>query len=225
MNGITGSAQEEIDDSINSLARYLGLHDFYSVYILNLCEGQYTPSQVHTVTSSSSYSKNITDCSNSTFTFNFDLRKTLGLEPDNNGDHLVDVPKSSWPDEVNGGMRALEAVPRIMSVVYCISLVFITIALALAVLGILFSGRLSACVNILSSFAAALAAGVASILATIIGKNTAELINEEGTQINISAQKGTKFLHLTWAVTVCMLIASCIWCLDCIYGRRRGIFR
>jgi hypothetical protein len=225
LNDITGSAQEEIDDSINSFARYLGSHDFYSVYVLNLCEGHYTPDNAHTIASSSSNFKNITGCGNNTFTFSFDLRKTLGLDLDNNEDHLVDVPRSSWPAEVDGGMRALETVPRIMSVVCCISLVFITIALALAALGIFFSGRLSACVNILSSFTAALAAGVASILATIVGKNTAELINEKGTKINISAQKGTKFLHLTWAVTICMLIASCIWCLDCIYGRRRGIVR
>lgn len=193
------------------------------MYILNFCEGQYISNHVHTDASSSNNSKNITSCSNSTFAFNFDLRKTLGLELGNNGDHLVDMPKSSWPAGVNGGMRALETVPRIMSVVYCFSLVLITVALALAVFSIFFSGRLSACVNIMSSFTAALTAGVASILATVIGKNTAELINEEGTQINISAQKGTRFLHLTWAATMCMLTASCIWSLDCIFGRRRGI--
>lgn len=225
MNDITDSAQEEISDSINSLTRYLGLHDFYSVYVLNLCEGQYAPTDTHTVAPSSSNSKNITGCGNSTFTFGFDLRKTLGLEPGSKGDYLTDVPKSSWPAEVSGGMRALETVPRIMSVVYCICLVFISIALALAILGIFFSGRLSACVNVMSSFTATLAAGVASVLATVIGKNTAELINKEGTHLDLSSQKGTKFLHLTWATTLCMLIASCIWGLDCIYGRRRGFSR
>jgi hypothetical protein len=222
LNEITGPAQDDIDDSIGSLAKNLGLHDFYSVYVLNFCEGKYTPDQVHTNALSSSNFKNITGCSNGTFTFNFDLRKTLGLGPDNDRDHSAGVPKSSWPAEVDGGMRALETVPRIMSVVYCISLTFITIALTLAVLGILFSGRLSACINIVASFAAALAITVASILATVIGKNTAELINEERAGINIGAQKGTKFLHLTWAATVCMLIASCIWCLNCICGRRRA---
>jgi hypothetical protein len=225
LNEITGPAQEEVDDSIGSLARYLGSHDFYSVYVLNLCEGQHTSDQAHTDALSSSSFKNITGCSNGTITFNFDLRKSLGLGPDDNKNNSADVPKSSWPAEVNGGMRALEAIPRIMSVVYCISLGFITVASGLALVGIFFSGRLSAFINIVASLAAALATGVASILATVIGKNTAELINEEGVGINISAQKGTKFLHLTWAATVCMMTASCIWCLNCICGRRGSIVR
>jgi hypothetical protein len=219
LDGITGSVQEEINDSISSFAKNLGLHDFYSIYVLNLCEGQYTPNQVNPGESSGSSFRNITSCSDRTFTFKFDLRKTLGLQPYGNENHLADMPKSSWPTEVNGGMRVVETIPRIMSVVYCISLTITAIALALAVFGIFFSGRCSACVNIMSSSIATLAAGVASILATLLGKNTAELINVEGTQINISAQTGTKFLRLTWAATVCMLTASLLWCLACIRGR------
>jgi hypothetical protein len=69
------------------------------------------------------------------------------------------------------------------------------------------------------SSTATLASGVASILATLLGKNTAGLINVEATQINISAQNGMKFLRLTWAATACMLAASLLWCLACIRGR------
>jgi hypothetical protein len=219
LDDITGPVQEKIDDSIGSFAEYLGLHDFYSIYVLNLCEGQYASNQVHPGASIGSNSRNITSCGDQTFTFNFDLGKTLGLKPYGNEDNLVDMPKSSWPTEVNGGMRALETIPRIMSVVYCISLALTTVALALAICGIFFSGRCSACVNIMSSSIATLATGVASVLATILGRNTAELINAEGMQINISAQTGTKFLHLTWAATVCVLASSLIWCLECIRGR------
>lgn len=219
LNEITGSVQGGIDGSIGSFARFLGLHDFYSIYVLNLCQGQYSSDQVRPILSSSNDPGNITNCGDKTFTFNFDLRKTLGLQPDNDQDRVVDMPRLSWPSEVNGGMRAIETIPRIMSVVYCISLTMTAIALALAIFGIFFSCRCSACVNIMSSSIATLAAGVASILATLLGKNTAELINAEGTQINISAQTGTKFLRLTWAATVCMLAASLLWCLACIRGR------
>ena len=208
-----------IDGSIDSFARYLGSHDFYSVYVLNLCEGQYSSGDVRPVLMSNSDRRNITSCGDKTFTFNFDLRKTLGLQADGSEDHSIDTPKSSWPPEVESGMRALETIPRIMSVVYCISLALTTVALALAAFGIFFSGRCSACVNIMFSSTATLAAGVASILATLLGKNTAEIINVEGTQINISAQTGTKFLRLTWAATACMLAASLLWCLACIRGR------
>lgn len=204
---------------MSSFARYLGLHDFYSIHVLNLCEGQYNSSRMHPNVSSSSGPKNITSCGNSTFTFNFDLREALGSQPDDNEDLLVDTPKSSWPPEVNSGMRTLETIPRIMSVIYCISLALTTVALALAVFGIFLSGRCSACVNIMASSIATLAAGVASILATLLGKNTAGLINAEATQINITAQTGTKFLRLTWAATACMLAASLMWCLACIRGR------
>lgn len=211
--------QGEIDGSIGSFATYLGLHDFYSIYVLNLCEGQYSSDEVRPGSSSSSDRRNITSCGDQTFAFKFDLRKTLGLQLDDGEDHMADMPKSSWPPEVNSGMRAFETIPRIMSVVYCISLALTTVALAFAVLGIFFSGRCSACVNIMSSSTATLTAGVASILATLLGKNAAELINAEGPLINVNAQTGTKFLRLTWAATACMLAASLLWCVACIRGR------
>lgn len=219
LNEITDSVQGGINGSIDSFARYLSSHDFYSIYVLNLCEGQYSSDEVRPVLMSDSNRRNITSCGDKTFTFNFDLRKTLGLQADGSEDHSIDTPKSSWPPEVESGMRAFETIPRVMSIVYCISLALTTVALALAVFGIFLSGRCSACVNIMSSSIATLAAGVASILATLLGKNTAGLINAEATQINISAQTGTKFLRLTWAATACMLAASLLWCLACIRGR------
>lgn len=139
------------------------------------------------------------------------LCETLDRELEDAPGHNVDMARISWPAEVGNGTRALEVVSRVMSAIYCISLASVTIALILAIFSIFLCGRLSACANILSSLTATLAVGVASILATVIGDQAADLINEKGPQIGISAQKGTKFLNLTWFATVCMLFASFIW--------------
>lgn len=223
---VAGSAQEVINNSITSFTGYLGSHDFYLVHVLNICRGYYAPTDTnHSGSSTESISKSHTVCSRPTFTFNFNLRRTLEEELGAKGNHLMHGTTQSWPTEVNGGMSALELVPRILSVVYCVTIVLVTIALAFAVLAVLFSGRFSACFNMISSLTAAIAAGVASILATAIGKNAAGLINEEGARINISAQEGKKFLNLTWAATTCMLAASLTWLIGCIYGRRRSILQ
>lgn len=132
LDEITGSVQEEIDDSVTSLAGYTGLRDLNSIYILNFSERQYISNHVHTDTSFNKNSRDITSCSNSNFAPDLDLRNTLGLRLVNNRDHLVEMSMSSWPAGANSGMPALETVPRTIFVVYCISCVFI----ALIVLGI-----------------------------------------------------------------------------------------
>lgn len=202
----------------------MGLHDFYSIHVLNICEGYYRSTNASSrVGSGDTEPKNVTGCSKDTFTSGLDLRETMGRELGNVPDRNIDSAKLRWPTGVDAGMRALNAVSRVMSVVYCVGLASIGVALLLSTLSIFFSGRLSACVNILVSSVAVLAVSIASILATAIGDKAAVLINEGGKQIGISAQKSTKFLSLTWIAPACMLAASFVWCLDCICGRRRGV--
>jgi hypothetical protein len=107
-----------------------------------------------------------------------------------------------------------------MFVLYCIGIAFAALAFILALVSIFFSGRLSAFVNIIVDMIAFLAVGVASALATAISVKAAHIINEKGDRIGISAQKGSKFMILTWVATACLLVASLVWCFDCVVGRR-----
>lgn len=104
---------------------------------------------------------------------------------------------------------------------YCIAIALIFVALVLALLGVFFSGRLSAFVNVLVDCLAFLATGLASAITTAVAVKAADLINNHGNDVGISANKGSKFLLLTWVATGVMLVASLMWCFDCVVGRRQ----
>jgi hypothetical protein len=197
------------------------LQDFYSAHILNFCEGFYTPTDMPNATiPKSDIHKNVTDCSNRTAMYSFDPRKMIQRELNASGHGNINLTDLGWPDEVDDAIHALEIVSRAMFVLYCIGIAFAALALILALVSIFFSGRLSAFVNIIVDLIAFLAVGIASALATAIAVKAAHIINEKGDRIGISAQKGSKFMVLTWVATACLLVASLVWCFDCVVGRR-----
>lgn len=217
--------QEEINDRVNDVAKDLGLHDFYSAHLLTFCEGFYTPADTPNDTvSQSDISKNVTSCSNATAMYSFNPRETLERELNETG-HDIDLSDLGWPDEVDDGIRALEVASNAMFVLYCIGIAFAFIALIAALASVFFSGRLSACVNIIVDVIAFLAVGIASGIATAIAVKAADIINDKGNRIGISAQKGNKFLILTWVATTLLFVASIVWCVDCFTGGRKNRVR
>lgn len=170
--------------------------------------------------SKSDISKNVTACSNRTAMYNFDPRQMLQRELNESGHGNINLTDLGWPDEVDDAIHALEVVSNAMFVLYCIGIAFAGLALISALVSIFFNGRLSAFVNIVIDLIAFLAVGIASALATAIAVKAAKIINDKGDRVGISAQKGNKFMILTWVATGCLFVASLVWCFDCVVGRR-----
>lgn len=218
---IINDVQGEINDKINDVAQDLGLHDFYSAHLLNFCEGYYTPADMPNATiSKGDISKNVTNCSNRTAMYNFDPRQMIQRELNESGHGDINLTDLGWPDEVDDAINTLEVASNAMFVLYCIGIAFAGLALISAIISIFFSGRLSAFANIIIDMIAFLAVGIASAIATAIAVKAADVINDKGDRIGISAQKGNKFMILTWVATACLLVASLVWCFDCVVGRR-----
>jgi hypothetical protein len=164
--------------------------------------------------------KNVTSCSNRTAMYSFNPRQTLQMELDKSGHGNINLTDLHWPDQVDKGLKALRVASQAMFVLYCIAIAFAGIAAITALLSIFFTGRLSAFINVLVDLLAFLAIGIASAIATAIAVKAADVINKYGNDIGISAQKGGKFMTLTWVATGVMFLASLVWCFDCIAGRR-----
>lgn len=219
---ITNSVQEEINDSLNSLAQDLGLHDFYSAHLLNYCEGFYTPSDLPNATlPRSAISKNVTHCSNRTALFAFNPRATLQRELDDAGHGDLNLTDLAWPEELDDGVRALATASKATFVLYCVGAALAFVALAAAGVGVFFEGRLSAVVNVVVDSVAFLVLGVASAVVTAVAVKAARVVNEKGEDVGVSAQRGGKFLALTWAATGLLFVASLVWCGMCVVGGRR----
>jgi len=219
---LTNSIEEDIEDGITSIAQELGVHDFYSYHLMDYCEGYYKPGPVANATlSKSDISKNVTSCSNETGFWNFDPREIIQRELNESGHSSINlVTDLDWPEDINKGLHALRVAARAMFVLYCIAIAFIGIAFIVAVISIFFAGRLSALFNVVIDWLAFIVVGIASAIATAIVVKGTDIINDHGHEIGVSAQRGTKFLIITWVATGLMLLASMVWCFDCVVGRR-----
>jgi hypothetical protein len=109
-----------------------------------------------------------------------------------------------------------------MFILYVLAIAFIFLALLGAVAALFMAGgRLSACVNFLLAVLALLAVGIASALVTAVIIKAVGIINEHGEGVGIEANKGGKFLALTWAATGLMFLVVCAWVVEFCMGRRR----
>lgn len=221
LDKIPNAISSEINDRIGEVAERLGIEDWYSAHMLDYCFGQYTPAEEPNATvSESDISKNVTGCSQSQAMYKFDptriiedaLNKTTGMK--------ITLQDLKWPEKIDDGIRALNAVMAAMFVLYVIAICLIFLALVAALIAVLTSGRLSACLNFLVATLAFLAIGIASGLVTAVMVKGASVINEYGNNVGVVANRGSKFLALTWAATGLMLVALLAWIVEFCAGRR-----
>jgi hypothetical protein len=200
----------------------LGIEDFYSAHMLDYCYGQYTPLEVANATvHDSDISKNVTGCSHTRAMYKFDptqivqdaLNKTVGTK--------ITLQDLKWPEDIDDGIRALNALMAAMFVLYVVAICLIFVALLTSLGALVAAGRLSACANVVSSGLAFVAVALASALVTAVVVKATALVNEYGNDVGVVASKGSKFLALTWAATGVMLVAMVVWVVEVCVGRRQ----
>jgi hypothetical protein len=225
IHNITSSINNDVDAAIESIAKQLGLEDFYSYHMLDYCYGQYEPQPVPSgnVTSKDIH-KNVTGCSNQTAMFHFDPDASLQLSLDDN--HVsITLDDLHWPKEIQDNMNNLRVAAKATFVLYCIGIGLALVALFTSLIGCFSSGRVTAFINILVSILAFLAIGIASGIVTAVMVKGTDTINKYGKDIGVDAKRGNKYLALTWAATGAMFLATMIWTLECLAGSRRRTHR
>ncbi|KAF1842686.1 integral membrane protein-like protein [Cucurbitaria berberidis CBS 394.84] len=222
LDKIPNQISEEINDRIGEVAERLGIEDWYSAHMLNYCYGQYTPAEKANATvSDSDISKNATGCNQSKAMYKFDPTRILEDALNKTTGTRVTLQDLKWPEDIQNGIKALNALMAAMFVLYVIAICLIFVALLAAVFAILASGRLSACLNFLVATLAFLAIGLASALVTAVIVKGSDIINKYGNDVGVEARWGAKFLALTWAATGVMLVALLVWIVEFCIGRRR----
>jgi len=216
IHNATTAAKEDIEDALNSavqsFAKALGLKDFYSIHVLDHCEGFFHPNGTS--------QRNVTYCSNSTSFPQFDPGETLQRQLNASG---VDVNLSDlhWPSAIDKAVNDLKLAFNIMFVLYCIGITAVGFAFLGSILGIFFQGRISALGNIFLTQLAFLALLIASIIITVGSDKATNAINKYGKAIDINAARGKKLLGLTWATVVLSFLASLAWLVEFIIWRKK----
>jgi hypothetical protein len=62
---------------------------------------------------------------------------------------------------------------------------------------------------------------IASAIASHVAIKASNIINKYGTDIGVAAYKGGKFIAMTWAATVLVLVASVAWVVGFIVDQKR----
>ncbi|EDU51002.1 integral membrane protein [Pyrenophora tritici-repentis] len=226
-DSITDGVTNEINEQVDKFRERVGIQDFYSAHLLNYCEGQYTPGEKANATlSESDISKNVTECSKSRATYKFNPTQIIQSALDKSG---VDVTLSdlNWPEDLQNGIDALNALMAAMFVLYvlAICLIFLTLVASALSFFLATTSRLTPCVNFLLALLAFLAIGLASALVTAVMVKGTDVLNEHGDAVGLEADRGNKFLAITWAATGLMFVAVVAWVVGfCVRPRekRRG---
>ena len=133
----------------------------------------------------------------------------------------VTLSDLEWPSDIQRGLDALRIISLTAFVLYCIAIGLLFLSFIAALVAIFFSGRLSACVNLLLGVLAFLALGLASALVTAVIEKGGDVVNEHGNKIGVQAVKGRKFLVLTWVGTGLAFLGVVVWVVELCVGRRR----
>ncbi|KAF2705303.1 hypothetical protein K504DRAFT_388614 [Pleomassaria siparia CBS 279.74] len=220
-HNITNGIENDLNEAAGDLAKALGIDDFYSAHILDYCYGDYTPTNLPNATvSSKDIHKNVTACSNTTAMFTFNPTDIVQRALNESG---VDVTLADldWPADIQKGIDTLRVVQKTVFVLYCIAIGLIFVSLIAALPAIFSSGRMAACLNVMVSTLGFVAIGLASALVTAVIVKGSNVVNKYGNEIGLEAQKGGKFLALTWAATALMFVTVLVWTFETCCGHRR----
>lgn len=227
-NEIEGDINDQLSDLAGSIAQELGMEDFYSVHLLDYCEGTFTPGPVPNATlSSHDIHRNVSSCSNRTSMFTFDPTQAIERSINNSAagqDASSILNKVHWPQELEDGVKALHIAFKAMFVLYCIAIGLSFLCLLLSIGGLVSpSGhRGLPFINVMVFLLAFLTMAVASAISTAVSEKGTDVVNKYGKAIGVSANVGHKYMGITWGASGALFLGSLLWCIGCIAPGRKN---
>ncbi|KAI9800808.1 MAG: hypothetical protein M1825_003591 [Sarcosagium campestre] len=211
-DSVTGTIKNVTDGIADQIADAIGIEEFYSLHLMNYCEGTYTPTPTD-----EDAKKNVTYCSKQKANFDFNLTQILDeqLNTDINIDDL------GLTDDINNGLNLLRTAVKGTFIVYCIGIALTGLCILLSLFGIFSESRVAASVNFTLFLISFIFLGVAAGIITsgaVKGTNT---INKYGEDVGLAAYRSNKLLGMAWAAAALMLVGALTWLVSCVTGSRK----
>jgi hypothetical protein len=102
---------------------------------------------------------------------------------------------------------------QVVRIVYWIAVVMTAIALILGIFGLVRPTKKVAMINVLGTLPALIFMGLASAVTHGMATGAAHLVTFIGEKVGITGVAGSKFITLTWATTIMLLVNMSIWAL------------
>ncbi|KAI5464570.1 actin cortical patch SUR7/pH-response regulator pali [Mariannaea sp. PMI_226] len=231
---IKDDVKDEIKQAINNItgevadhwASALGIKEWYSLHVIDLCEGNYKPNAT-----ASGAGFNVSKCTkNSVHDYNVSklLEQDLSIGPFN-----FTLAELGWSDDINDAIAKLNDALHGLFIVYVICIVASGLSIIACVVALIwFKEHASTTKAVKTNFRcasaniviASLAAGsifAASMIVTIAADKGVKKLNSSADAIGVSASLGHKFLALTWAAFAFMMSATIYWVSHRCFAQRR----
>ncbi|KAI0596479.1 actin cortical patch SUR7/pH-response regulator pali [Biscogniauxia sp. FL1348] len=227
---ITDELNGLANDYVDSLARQLGISQWYSVHIMTACEGFFAP----TATTPGAW-YNSTNCTAQQPGVQFNLSNIVAMEI-SAGPLNIDVVDLLLPEGVQETIDTLNKYTRVAFVLYVLGSVLsgLSFLACVAVLTLKWRqdgdgsgiGRPTLLANLALTGLATLVLAIGSAVATAIERRGVAEINDRGAGAGITGIAGPKFLVISWLAFAVMLVALLFWAVPfCLPRCRRGMVR
>lgn len=218
INSIEGELNKLVDDVTSDIAASLNLSDFYSVHVMNYCEGTFTPNASLAAENGTHVHENVTYCSPKSAAFHFNITGVVqGALP-----QKINLSDIHWPQAITDAEDTVHTASVAMEILYIVAIALTGVAFLSALLTAITEGRVSACCSVILDILAFIALLIASAVATTVILKAVSALNKYGDDLGIHADRGNLFLGMTWAATGLMLVAAVASCVQVCVGRRHG---
>ncbi len=194
----------------DDMAAVLGISQFYSLHVMNVCEGTFAPN----VTAGTTW-RNVSVCSAQLSLTRLNLTALIDGEL---GSNFVDGGSLSAIGASGSLLDALNRVPTVglvLAVFYILGAGGAGLALLLTGASAVTRtahGRETVLANLGAASGSALALLIAALVAAVAARSMVDSINRLGrATIGLEAVAGTKFTNLTWAAFAFMLLSAVFW--------------
>ena len=126
-----------------------------------------------------------------------------------------------YPDAIQDGINSINALLQATFIFYVLGIAFAGILILTSIASIFRTGRILSLLNVLLSFLSFLCLGIGSAILTAFMVKAAKLINDYGNEVGLYANRGNKFLALTWAAAGAMFLSWLAWIVLFILGRNK----
>lgn len=212
------------DDIADKLADKLGIKEFYSLHVMNACEGDFSPNAT-----AKGAGFNVTKCTEPMKTAEYNLTALFDHEL-SVGPLKLNLADLGFTKELQEEFDKIPKILLALAIFYILAVGFTGLALFASAAALVLvpqhgKSRLVVLANLAIAVLAALTLLVGSLVTTIGAKPAADKIDDFGEDIGLRASVGGKFLGMSWAAVGLMVIAVGYWVWEMMQSKKGGADR
>lgn len=207
-------AKENVIDELNDLvgdmtgnvADAIGISEWYSLHVMDGCEGNYSPNST-----AEDVSLNITQCSGSQAGYRLNITRMMDKEL-SVGPFDINPADLGWDERIQDKLDIVNDALLGLFVLYVLAMAFSGLAVLGSIAAVfLVENRILVIFNLVVSNMATLCLVTASIFITIILNKGVNEANDMAEEIGVHIERGNKFLIITWVAAGLMIGPLAFW--------------